>query len=159
MSNKTDYAEKLRDPRWQKKRLEVFERDEWTCQDCTAINQPLHIHHKYYEYGKDPWDYPLDALVTLCDSCHKTISTFNKSQDQNLLHAIKKTFYDPIYMHRLIDTFDNIKYDKETCHPQEIIEAVHWLLTSEENISFLINITRHIWNLEVDAYKKGRQNG
>jgi 5-methylcytosine-specific restriction endonuclease McrA len=28
------YGDKLKDPRWQKRRLEIFKRDEWTCQQC-----------------------------------------------------------------------------------------------------------------------------
>lgn len=32
---------------------------------------PLNIHHKYYIYGKEPWEYDNEALVTLCTSCHQ----------------------------------------------------------------------------------------
>jgi len=32
----------------------------------------LNIHHNYYIRGKKPWEYPNgDALVTLCEDCHK----------------------------------------------------------------------------------------
>lgn len=30
----------------------------------------LHVHHKYYTAGHTPWDYPDDALITLCSNCH-----------------------------------------------------------------------------------------
>jgi hypothetical protein len=30
----------------------------------------LHVHHKYYVQNKNPWEYPDEALVTLCASCH-----------------------------------------------------------------------------------------
>lgn len=39
------YSEKLLDPRWQKKRLEILARDNWTCQRCGAVNCELHVHH------------------------------------------------------------------------------------------------------------------
>jgi hypothetical protein len=65
------YWEKLRDPRWQKKRLEIMERDDWACRDCSGRNATLHVHHNYYTYGKQPWEYPDSALVTLCDGCHE----------------------------------------------------------------------------------------
>ena len=72
------YAEKLKDPRWQKKRLEIFERDDWTCQFCGAgeeIGLPAHelnCHHIYYEFSiVDPWQYPDEALITLCSECHE----------------------------------------------------------------------------------------
>lgn len=30
----------------------------------------LHVHHTYYERGKQPWEYPLNSLQTLCWLCH-----------------------------------------------------------------------------------------
>lgn len=60
----------LSDPRWQKKRLEVMQRDNFTCQHCGCVDKTLHVHHKYYRDGNDPWDYPLNTFITLCDKCH-----------------------------------------------------------------------------------------
>ncbi|MGW8300440.1 MAG: HNH endonuclease [Desulfobacterales bacterium] len=65
-----NYAEKLKDPRWQKVRLQVFDRDNWECLRCDCDNQTLHAHHLYYEKGKDPWEYDLKDIVTLCRKCH-----------------------------------------------------------------------------------------
>ena len=62
------YSEKLRDPRWQKMRLMVFERDGWKCRDCRADDQTLHVHHCVYK--GDPWEANPDQLLTLCDRCH-----------------------------------------------------------------------------------------
>lgn len=67
--SRLSYAEKLRDPRWQRKRLAVFERDDFTCRDCRAKDRPLHVHHCLYEKG-DPWDTDNKFLLTLCDACH-----------------------------------------------------------------------------------------
>ena len=30
----------------------------------------FHVHHLWYESGRDPWDYPDEALVSLCSDCH-----------------------------------------------------------------------------------------
>ena len=65
------YAEKLRDPRWQKKRLEIFERDDWKCRNCGDTTSTLHVHHRRYAKGRDPWDYDERELVTLCEECHE----------------------------------------------------------------------------------------
>ena len=65
------YAEKLRDPRWQKKRLEIMQRDEFTCLICKDKSSTLHVHHISYEYGVDPWDYKNINYKTLCENCHK----------------------------------------------------------------------------------------
>jgi len=64
------YSEKLKDPRWQKKRLKIMERDEFMCRSCYDTENTLNVHHKYYIQGRKPWEYPEDLLVTLCEGCH-----------------------------------------------------------------------------------------
>lgn len=68
MKKKT-YSELLSDPRWQKKRLEIMQRDNFTCQHCGCTTQALHVHHKYYNSSL-PWEYPDNAYITLCEHCH-----------------------------------------------------------------------------------------
>jgi len=67
----SSYAEKLKDPRWQKKRLEIFERDEWKCILCDDTEATLHVHHTKYLPNHNPWDYDNGDLETLCDVCHE----------------------------------------------------------------------------------------
>lgn len=69
------YAEKLKDPRWQRKRNGILERDNYTCQKCGDTKTTLHVHHKKYINGNDPWDYPDADLITLCASCHSWINS------------------------------------------------------------------------------------
>lgn len=69
--NKLNYSEKLKDPRWQKKRLEILERDNWTCRGCGGKETTLHVHHIAYLSGIEPWDIPDGFLITLCKTCHK----------------------------------------------------------------------------------------
>lgn len=64
------YAEKLKDPRWQRKRLEIMERDGFCCNECGCSTETLSVHHRYYISGRHPWEYPSWALRTLCKSCH-----------------------------------------------------------------------------------------
>jgi hypothetical protein len=65
------YAEKLKDPRWQRKRLQILERENFTCEQCEDKTKTLHVHHYYYVKGRDPWDYPDFALAVLCEECHE----------------------------------------------------------------------------------------
>lgn len=65
-----EYAEKLRDPRWQKKRLEILNRDEWKCKYCKEKEKTLHVHHIFYFPNKDPWEIHNGFLITLCEDCH-----------------------------------------------------------------------------------------
>ena len=64
------YSDKLRDPRWQKKRLEIMQRDDFKCKKCGDKDSTLNVHHRYYIWGKDPWDYPDEVLITVCSDCH-----------------------------------------------------------------------------------------
>ena len=43
--------------------------------DPIASDKPykLEVHHKYYIIDNLPWDYPDDALVTLCNWCHSAV--------------------------------------------------------------------------------------
>lgn len=70
-TNKRNYTELLKNPQWQKKRLKILERDGFKCAKCGCDDKSLHIHHLYYKKGIMPWEYPDDALVTLCERCHK----------------------------------------------------------------------------------------
>ena len=74
MAKSNYYSELLLDPRWQKLRLEVMQRDEFTCIYCGDKENTLNVHHKEYKYGKKPWEYDISDLETTCASCHKGIS-------------------------------------------------------------------------------------
>lgn len=78
------YFEKLKDPRWQKRRLEVLERGQWQCEQCEDKDKTLHVHHRYYEKGWNPWDYPDDALSVLCEDCHEWVTKLTASITRGL---------------------------------------------------------------------------
>jgi len=83
------YSELLKNPKWQKKRLEILARDEWKCRYCGVNDTTLHVHHLFYSPNKAPWEISDGFLVALCEHCHKpgpcegnsscdTCSSFNK---------------------------------------------------------------------------------
>ena len=65
------YAEKLKDPRWQRKRLEIMQRDDFQCRVCGDERKTLHVHHIRYIKGREPWEYKDFYFVTLCEGCHR----------------------------------------------------------------------------------------
>jgi len=71
MSKYRTYSEKLRDPKWQRLRLEKLEQAGWSCEHCDNSDEELHVHHRHYVRGRDPWEYELDELQVLCKTCHK----------------------------------------------------------------------------------------
>lgn len=70
---KVSYAEMLKDPRWQKRKTEILNRDNFTCQLCGNTEKTLHVHHKYYLENHKPWEYGDSVLITLCEDCHSWI--------------------------------------------------------------------------------------
>ena len=78
------YFEKLKDPRWQKKRLEVLSTAAWTCASCNDKTQTLHVHHRQYFKGREPWEYEVGQLEVLCEACH---GANHESEDHLLLAA------------------------------------------------------------------------
>lgn len=74
MSNRNttyrSYESLLKSSQWQEKRKQILARDHCDCQNCGEHSESNHVHHKFYLRKKMPWDYPDDALITLCQSCH-----------------------------------------------------------------------------------------
>jgi hypothetical protein len=80
---KMNYLEKLKDPRWQKKRLIILKRDKFKCRSCENENRTLHIHHLNYSPSGDPWAVKNIDLITLCDHCHQ-VWTYLYDNKENL---------------------------------------------------------------------------
>ena len=70
MPNK-NYKSQYLHQKWQKNRLEILERDSFTCQLCASDTKTLNVHHKKYIRGREVWDYKNSNFITLCCLCHK----------------------------------------------------------------------------------------
>lgn len=106
-----EYSAKLADPRWQRKRLEIFNRDNWTCQHCKDKTTQLEIHHTEYWAGKQPWDYPDDMLITVCRNCHGAEQVRFKHEEY-LLKALKTRgflAYEILAIAQMVDTMDHFR--------------------------------------------------
>lgn len=99
MTPKKTYADKLKDPRWQKKRLEILNRDKFTCKYCQDDKTTLHIHH--LEYYGNPWQADSDKLITLCEHCHSIIE-FDEVTG-NVIGCIKQVVESSIFMTVVFD--------------------------------------------------------
>lgn len=65
-----EFSEQYRNPEWQKKRLEVLSRSNFTCEQCGCNNSTIHVHHKRYLKGRKVWEYDLENFEALCQPCH-----------------------------------------------------------------------------------------
>jgi len=120
-----DYLQKLRDPRWQKKRLEILERDNWKCQCCWDQESTLTVHHRRYLPGKEPWDYPGEYLVTLCGECHETERMLLPEAEYDLLAMLRILFFAED-VHRIASGFNQM----ELLHSHEVVASVYeWALS------------------------------
>lgn len=68
---KTEFQEQIKSPKWQKRRLEIMQRDGFACQICGDKETTLHVHHLRYVPNRAYWDYEDWELITLCERCHK----------------------------------------------------------------------------------------
>ena len=74
------YDEYLKTLHWQYVRKAALKRAKYTCQSCSAVNVPLHVHHKsYYRRGHER----RTDLIVLCEDCHKRVH--NIKNDRRLI--------------------------------------------------------------------------
>ena len=126
---KSKYSEKLKNPKWQKIRLKILERDEWVCQRCFDDESTLAVHHRYYIKGKEPWDYPIDAFVTLCENCHQLENEGRTEAEQNLLFALRKKEFLFDNLQEIADGFNNMKL---VHNPDVVASILNWTLSNNE---------------------------
>jgi hypothetical protein len=81
-NNKTDYAQKLQDPRWQRKRLEVMQAAGWACVICGDKDEELNVHHPAYSAYHEPWEYL--NLQCICRTCH---TIYHLPKEKLMIHA------------------------------------------------------------------------
>lgn len=108
----TTYSEKFKDPRWQKKRLEILTRDNWTCQVCKSTDNTLHVHHKMYLNVENPWEYDNDLLVCLCEECHEIEGELKKEYEKLFLENFYKSGFLADDLRTLSHLFSYIKTSK-----------------------------------------------
>ena len=138
----TRYQELLTDPRWQKKRLKIFERDSFTCVRCGRQDKTLHAHHKYYIKNRDPWDYKDCVIATLCDPCHKHEHDVSYTNSKALVNAMYDGGFLSDEILLISHSFRDIKH---IYHPSNTAAMLSWAIRESEimehiNELFLIKI-------------------
>ena len=124
---KSSYKKLYLDPRWQKKRLSILKRDNFSCTICADNQSTLHVHHIFYRSDSiGPWDCPDTDLITLCDSCHSDEHLHLHKSKEAVLDAITaagfQTSDDIDYMAYLIREKFNIPHKRANCSPYEEVE-------------------------------------
>lgn len=136
------YSQKLKDPRWQKKRLEILERDNWTCKCCSGKKETLHVHHISYNWSKDPWDYDEKNFIILCGFCHELwhkIDKLNKLEFETLVNTLIENEQEVSEYLQKAALIDSVSLSKKV---NGIIE--NWNPSSAEKRDF---ITKYLLSL------------
>lgn len=123
------YSAKLKHPNWQKKRLEILQRDNFQCQSCSEKEKTLNVHHKVYFQDKDIWDIDPEFLITLCEDCHK--------EETEQLKLVKQSFFEAFFKHdlsskNLLDLAIAFYDLKSTVHPEHLIWAIDKVFNNKE---------------------------
>lgn len=123
------YAKKLQNPLWQKKRLEILQRDEFKCLHCGCDDKELQVHHRWYQFGKDVWDYPDTCFETLCFECHEYIEMCIKSSTSDMQVMIRKTHLDQVdygCICRLLVHLSDEAY--KNYNPRKLSDAIDYIV-------------------------------
>lgn len=78
-ADNSEFFAKYKHPKWQRRRLEIMERSNFTCEACGETEVELQVHHKTYRPGADPWEYEDSNLVSLCRPCHEQRTHLDRS--------------------------------------------------------------------------------
>jgi hypothetical protein len=131
----TPYQKKLLDPRWQKRRLGILQRDTWECQWCGDKKSTLHVHHLYYMQEQEPWDYPDDGLVTLCAECHEEETACRRDEEESLLLSLRKRRVFFTQIHNLAEALLHVRIPASDGFPNAdipLMSAITWAMENEK---------------------------
>jgi hypothetical protein len=149
------YWAKLKDPRWQKKRLEVMEYNDFACEHCGDAESTLNVHHKAYKKKADPWEYSIDELACLCETCHEEahrvmamvddelfrFRTDGRFGDAHLLGYLQSKMHD--------GPFPVVCYSAENANG--IVDGWRYMMERRGHQSRLAQIVCHLAQKSVDA--------
>lgn len=105
-----DYAKLLRDPRWQKKRLKIMERDGFACRDTGEEDVELQVHHCWYAKG-GPWETPDEFLLTLTKEAHKERQKLEARAKKALGLIMARTNPHDRSLQKLVESMELMAYD------------------------------------------------
>ena len=145
------YYEKLKDPRWQKKRLEVFQAHNFKCQKCGTTKSTLHVHHKLYRKNCEPWEYNNNDLCVLCETCHGVVEYY-KSLFDELLNKLPTDIKGD--MHAVLISFGEKGVDDFSENILKMFSALYALSTYKgDPIKKLWDLVNSIPKSELKLYE------
>ncbi len=100
------YSELLKDPRWERRRIDILLNADFTCEECGLScwdeELTLQVHHRHYRAGAKPWEYEDADLVCLCRTCHANIT----DELERVYRAVGKLRIDSL--HKVVALVDRL---------------------------------------------------
>lgn len=82
--DRRSYFEKLRDPRWQRRKNEKLIAANYCCEFCGDDRSNLQVHHRWYLKNREPWEYTNEQLEVLCEKHHEMATRIQKLLKERL---------------------------------------------------------------------------
>lgn len=130
---KKSYYEQLKDPRWQKRRLEILAIDNFICGICSDGESELHVHHRHYRKSTAPWDYADEELITLCKQCHEDVEQLGNRLRYAASYRIQ------------FEIFSLIVPDIES-RPEIFLKLANFISKSPEKLNAIVNLLEEASN-------------
>lgn len=122
---------------WKAIRLQILQRDNYTCYYCGAVGCPLDVHHKFpREFGGGGEDTE-DNLIAVCDKCLPVAQSWTVDDS---MHSTATSHYTKIIK---ISAHTHSKLSKLGIRVGDTYDDVISRLTDEHN-----KIKRHIAKLK-----------
>ena len=99
--------------------------------------KPLAVHHLRYIPDREPWEYKLWQLVTLCESCHTEEYESMYGAITSLIEQIK----DKGFLSNAVSNLAAAFHGLTLRYPPEVVaEAISYIFTNDELFSELMTI-------------------
>lgn len=151
-----DYKEQIKSPKWQKRRLEIMQRDNFTCQLCGDTESMLNVHHLCYHKKRNIWEYEDWELITLCENCHKE----EHSSMDYIISEIESIKSRGVTMREIVSALDTIDVSLYLGHDDCIngIVGDDSAMGRENDIKLLYERRKLLKKPFFDRIKKERNN-
>lgn len=142
------YKRQLSDPRWHTFAGSIRAKRNY-CEVCRRTDVALQVHHTFYDFDRQLWDYGENEVMVLCVGCHRELhdelTQFRKwvfkylnPQSFRVLNgalAVGLTQYDPlVFVHALAEFVSNPNLVKN--------HAAAWGMSSENKVKFTPKLDR-----------------
>ena len=152
------YSDLLQNALWQKKRLEIMQRDNFSCVKCgRGINDGtmLNVHHKIYYPNRKPWEYEDNCLETLCVDCHKNEHAIPLKKEKDFSCAEKRP--KSAKGHMKIPFYRSLLKPKLNLSPSEKILYSFWAAKSIQQLACYNGENKYIALAEINHCKLARE--